>query len=161
MVTLDLSILECFHKFIFLKTRFTKWVTLILVWPCKTFSKGLCSLFSLKIKWYDPYSFLLFKTWVIQPLLKTHFIFKLLQTLFLSFINWPYASKHNIESIWSQIKYSWQCPAINALPWSISNIISPLFLGYALILAVGHYLSDVQSPFPTPTLGTTLKNPNF
>ena len=53
-VTSDLSIFKSFPKIISLKTRFTKWITLILVWPSKNISKGAFKQFGLfesKMEW--------------------------------------------------------------------------------------------------------------
>ena len=85
-VTSDPRIFKCFPKITSLKTRFTKWITLILVWPCKTFPKDFISLISFENKMEWSIFTFYFKTWIIQPILKIPFIFKVLQTLLFVFL---------------------------------------------------------------------------
>ena len=127
-VTSDLSSLKGFPIFIFLKTRFTKWVTLILVWPCKAFPKDFMQFdfFENKMEWSIFTSY--FKNLDHSTLLENSPLFtKYFKLPYLSFLKWwPYALKYNIESIWSLIKYSWQCLAINT-PHDLSLNPSPYF----------------------------------
>ena len=85
-VTSDLSSLKWFPKFISLKTRLTKWVTLILVWSCKTFPKDLCSLIYLKLKWNDPYSLLISKHGSFNSSWKLPLVSKYFKHSYLSFV---------------------------------------------------------------------------